>query len=113
MFLMINSFVRNDGIVLAITVWQWVLEFFINLIVIILMVRMGGSRQFDHISSLIATWFKVCLVPSLYLMAHASFYRNEFLVLAKIVLFQPVEALTFAAIFPILEKLSVNQSKRF
>ena len=43
---------RDDGIVIAITFWQWVLEFFINIIVIIVMARLGGSRQFDHFVSL-------------------------------------------------------------
>ena len=67
----------------AITFWQWILEFLINMIVIILMARLGGNRQFDHISSLTATWFKVCLVPSMYLMAHASFYRHAFILHCK------------------------------
>ena len=49
---MINLHSRDDGIVIAITFWQWVLEFFINIIVIIVMARLGGSRQFDHFVSL-------------------------------------------------------------
>ena len=49
---MINLLFRDDGIVIAITFWQWVLEFIINIIVIIVMARLGGSRQFDHFVSL-------------------------------------------------------------
>ena len=49
---MINLHSRDDGIVIAITFWQWVLEFLINIIVIMIMARLGGSRQFDHFVSL-------------------------------------------------------------
>jgi hypothetical protein len=49
---MINLLFRDDGIVISITFWQWVLEFFINIIVIIVMARLGGSRQFDNFVSL-------------------------------------------------------------
>ena len=45
-------FCRDDGIVIAITFWQWFVEFVFKLLLIGLFARLGSNRELDHFSSL-------------------------------------------------------------
>ena len=67
---------RDDGIVIAITFWQWLVEFVFNLLLIGLMAGLGGDRKVDHFLSLLLIWFGTSVVPSFYFMACAEFRRD-------------------------------------
>ena len=64
-------FFRDDGIVIGITLWQWIGEVLFNLIAITVVARQGGNRYADHFFSLFTIWFgNIILLP--YLMACAE-----------------------------------------
>ena len=67
---------RDDGIVIAVTFWQWFVEFIFNLLLIGTIAGLGSNRQVDHFASLIVTWFGTSVIPSFYFMACADFRRN-------------------------------------
>ena len=67
---------RDDGIVIAITFWQWFVELIFNLLLIGLVAGLGSNRQVDHFLSLFMTWFGTSVVPSFYFMACADFRRD-------------------------------------
>ena len=68
-------FFRDDGIVIGITVWQWIGEVLFNLIAITVVARQGGNRYADHFFSLFTIWFgNIILLP--YFMACAEFRRD-------------------------------------
>ena len=68
-------FFRDDGIVIGITVWQWIGEVIFNLIAITVVARQGGNRYADHFFSLFTIWFgNIILLP--YFMACAEFRRD-------------------------------------
>ena len=70
------DFCRDDGIVIAITFWQWFVEFVFKLLLIGLFARLGSNRQLDHFSSLFVIWFGTSVIPSFYFMACADFRRD-------------------------------------
>ena len=67
---------RDDGIVIAVTFWQWFVEFIFNLLLIGTIVGLGSNRQVDHFASLFVTWFGTSVIPSFYFMACADFRRD-------------------------------------
>ena len=67
---------RNDGIVIAITFWQWIVESIFNLLLIGLIAGLGNNRQVDDFLSLCIAWFGTSVVPSFYFMACADFRRD-------------------------------------
>ena len=67
---------RNDGIVIAITFWQWLVEFIFNLFVIGLIKGAGANRQVDHFMAIFSFWFGTSVIPAFYIMACAEFRRN-------------------------------------
>ena len=71
-----DIFFRNDGIVIAITFWQWFVESIFNMLLIGTIVGLGSNRQVDHFSSLFTTWFGTSVIPSFYFMACADFRRD-------------------------------------
>ena len=71
-----SIFFRDDGIVIAITFWQWFVEFVFNLLLIGLMVGLGANRKVDHFLALFSVWFGTSAVPSFYFMACAEFRRD-------------------------------------
>ena len=57
-------FFRDDGIVIGITLWQWIGEVLFNLIAITVVARQGGNRYADHFFSLFTIWFgNIILLP--------------------------------------------------
>ena len=80
---------RDDGIVIAITFWQWLVEFIFNLIAIGLIVGLGANRQVDHFLALFSIWFGSSVIPSFYFMACADFRRD-------LKTFGPIKALWLA-----------------
>ena len=68
---------RNDGIVIAITFWQWFVESIFNMLLIGTIVGLGSNRQVDHFSSLFTTWFGTSVIPSFYFMACVDFRRDR------------------------------------
>ena len=75
-FLMKFCLCRDDGIVIAITFWQWFVELIFNLLLIGMIAGLGSNRQVDHFSSLFVTWFGSSVIPSFYFMACADFRRD-------------------------------------
>ena len=74
--LLYSIFFRDDGIIVAITFWQWVIETLYNLVSIGLVASLGGNRQLDHFRALLSIWFGVSVLPSFYFMASANFRRD-------------------------------------
>ena len=70
------SFLRDDGIVIAISFWQWLVEVFFNLGCIGVMTILGANRQVDHFVVLTGIGFSMCVIPLFYFMACASFRRD-------------------------------------
>ncbi len=71
---------RDDGIVIAITFWQWFVEFVFNLLLIGLMadhVLYNRDRKIDHFLSLLLIWFGTSVVPSFYFMACENLHRRN------------------------------------
>ena len=69
-------FFRDDGIVIAVTFWQWFVEFIFNLVLIGLLVGLGRNLIVDHSVALFSLWFGSSVVPSFYFMACADFRRD-------------------------------------
>ena len=67
---------RNDGIVIAITFWQWLVEFIFNLMVIGVIAGSGGNRKVDHFATIFGFILGMVVIPSFYLMACAEFRRD-------------------------------------
>ena len=67
---------RDDGIVIAITFWQWLVELFFNLGCIGFTMVMGANRQVDHFMAIFSFWFGTSVIPAFYIMACAEFRRN-------------------------------------
>ena len=67
---------RDDGIVIAITFWQWFVELVFNLLLIGLVAGLGANRRVDHFAALTSLWVGTSLVPSFYFMACAEFRRD-------------------------------------
>ena len=67
---------RDDGIVIAISFWQWLVELFFNLGCIGLMIGLGANRQVDHFVGLTGIGFSMCVLPLFYFMACSSFRRD-------------------------------------
>ena len=67
---------RDDGIVIAISFWQWLVEFFFNLGCIGILITLGANRQVDHFVVLTGIGFSMCVIPLFYFMACASFRRD-------------------------------------
>jgi hypothetical protein len=67
---------RDDGIVIAITFWQWFVEFIFNLLGIGLILGLGANRKVDHFLMLFNIWVGTSVVPSFYFMACAEFRRD-------------------------------------
>ena len=71
-----DLFFRDDGIVIAITFWQWFVELVFNLLLIGLVAGLGANRRVDHFAALASIWVGTSLVPSFYFMACAEFRRD-------------------------------------
>ena len=69
-------FFRDDGIVVAITFWQWLVESLYNLTAIGLVASLGANRQIDHFMTMLSILFGVSVLPSFYFMASADFRRD-------------------------------------
>ena len=69
-------FFRDDGIVIAVTFWQWAVEFIFNLLLIGLLAGLGANLLVDHFVALFSLWFGLSVVPSFYFMACAEFRRD-------------------------------------
>ena len=67
---------RDDGIVIAISFWQWLVELFFNLGCISVIIGLGTNRQVDHFLTLTGIGFAMCVLPLFYFMACASFRRD-------------------------------------
>ena len=67
---------RDDGIVIAITFWQWFVEFIFNLLGIGFILGLGANRKVDHLMALFNIWVGTSVVPSFYFMACADFRRD-------------------------------------
>ena len=68
---------RNDGIVIAITFWQWFVEFIFNVMVIGMIAVSGvGNRQIDQFVTIFGFFVGRVVIPSFYLMACAEFRRD-------------------------------------
>ena len=67
---------RNDGIVIAVTFWQWVVEFIFNILLIGLLAGLGANLKVDNFVALFSLWFGSTVVPSFYFMACAEFRRD-------------------------------------
>ena len=63
---------------IAITFWQWFVEFIFNLLIIGIVagLRLGANRKVDHFGALFSIWFGTSVVPSFYFMACAEFRRD-------------------------------------
>ena len=55
---------RDDGIVIAITFWQWIIEFIFNLLGIGMILALGANRKVDHFLALFNIWVGTSVVPS-------------------------------------------------
>jgi hypothetical protein len=62
--------------VIAITFWQWLVEFIFNLLLIGIHAGAGANRNVDHFAALFSIWFGTSVVPSFYFMACAEFRRD-------------------------------------
>ena len=67
---------RHDGIVIAVTFWQWFVELLFNISCIGVVSVLGANRQVDHFFALLGIWFSVSVLPSFYFMASADFRRD-------------------------------------
>ena len=67
---------RHDGIVIAVTFWQWFVELLFNIFSIGIVSVLGANRQVDHFVALFGIWFSVSILPSFYFMASADFRRD-------------------------------------
>ena len=67
---------RHDGIIVAISFWQWLVEFIFSNIIAVGVYSLGSNRQVDHFFTLIMILFNVTVIPSFYLMACAKFRRD-------------------------------------
>ena len=61
---------------IAITFWQWFVEFIFNLLLIGIVAGLGANRKVDHFASLFGVWFGTSVLPSFYFMACAEFRRD-------------------------------------
>ena len=76
LIVLLFCFLRKDGIVVAVTFWQWLVEFCFNIFTIGFVLMMGTNRQVDHFLAMFGIFFSVSVLPSFYLMACAEFRRN-------------------------------------
>ena len=67
---------RDDGIVIAINFWQWVVETMFNFVSIGLVMSLGANRQLDHFMTLLSIWIGISVIPSFYFMASSDFRRD-------------------------------------
>ncbi len=61
---------------IAITFWQWFVEFIFNLLLIGIVAGLGANRRVDHFAALFSIWFGTTVVPSFYFIACAEFRRD-------------------------------------
>lgn len=64
---------RDDGTVIAVTSWQWLIEFVTSIITAALFSINGSSRLVDHTLFLILMAMAFIVLPSLTFFADASF----------------------------------------
>ena len=61
---------------IAITFWQWFVEFIFNLLLIGIVAGLGANRKVDHFAALFSIWFGTSVLPSFYFMACSEFRRD-------------------------------------
>ena len=71
------QFFRDNGIVIGVTCWQWVMELALTILVTIFHFMRGKNRVIEHGMFLFASGFSYVFLPAFYLMADQQF-RNDF-----------------------------------
>ena len=71
------QFFRDNGIVIGVTCWQWVMELALTIFATIFHFMRGKNRVIEHGMFLFASGFSYVILPAFYLMADQQF-RNDF-----------------------------------
>ena len=69
-------FFRNNGIVIGVTFWQWVMELALTILASIIHVIKGKNRAIEHGMTLFVAGFSYVILPAFYLMADQKFRNN-------------------------------------
>ena len=72
----LKLFFRNNGIVIGVTCWQWVMELALMILVSIIHIIKGKNRAIEHGMVLFVSGFTYVILPTFYLMADQQFRNN-------------------------------------
>ena len=67
---------RDDGIIFAVTFWQWIAELVISGIMVFLHINRGKNQALDHFILLFLGFLAYVFFPAFYLMADSKFRRT-------------------------------------
>ena len=69
--------IRENGVIFAITFWQWLVEGIFNFCVVVFLAFLKGhNRTFDHVIILLFFHLVYIILPSFYFIADKPFRRD-------------------------------------
>ena len=68
-------FCRDEGIVIAVTIWQWIAELVVTILGGIISVNHGENRIVDHFMLFSIIWIVHVVLPAFFLLADSQFRR--------------------------------------
>ena len=69
-------FCRDEGIVIAVTIWQWIAELVVTILGGIISVNHGENRIVDHFMLFSIIWIVHVVLPAFFLLADSQFRRS-------------------------------------
>ena len=71
-----HFFYRDEGIVIAVTIWQWIAELGVSILGGIIFFNHGENRIVDHFMVFLFIWIVHVVLPAFVLLADNQFRRS-------------------------------------
>ena len=71
-----HFFYRDEGIVIAVTIWQWIAEVGVSILGGIIFFNPGENRIVDHFMVFLFIWIVHVVLPAFVLLADNQFRRS-------------------------------------